>query len=31
MKEIGLVTSCFDLLHAGHIMMLREAKHNVII
>ncbi len=26
MKEIGLVTSCFDLLHAGHIMMLREAK-----
>lgn len=25
-KEIGLVTSCFDLLHAGHIMMLREAK-----
>jgi glycerol-3-phosphate cytidylyltransferase len=26
MKKIGLVTSCFDLLHAGHIMMLREAK-----
>jgi glycerol-3-phosphate cytidylyltransferase len=29
MKEkqtIGLVTSCFDLLHAGHITMLREAK-----
>lgn len=26
MKEIGLVTSCFDLLHAGHVMMLREAK-----
>lgn len=25
-KEIGLVTSTFDLLHAGHIMMLREAK-----
>ena len=24
--KIGLVTSCFDLLHAGHIMMLREAK-----
>lgn len=24
--RIGLVTSCFDLLHAGHIMMLREAK-----
>jgi glycerol-3-phosphate cytidylyltransferase len=26
MKKIGIVTSCFDLLHAGHIMMLREAK-----
>lgn len=26
MNRIGLVTSCFDLLHAGHIMMLREAK-----
>ncbi len=26
MKKIGLVTSCFDLLHAGHVMMLREAK-----
>jgi glycerol-3-phosphate cytidylyltransferase len=25
-KEIGLVASSFDLLHAGHIMMLREAK-----
>jgi glycerol-3-phosphate cytidylyltransferase len=25
-REIGLVTSCFDLLHSGHIMMLREAK-----
>jgi glycerol-3-phosphate cytidylyltransferase len=25
-KEIGIVTSCFDLLHAGHVMMLREAK-----
>lgn len=25
-EEIGLVASCFDLLHAGHIMMLREAK-----
>jgi glycerol-3-phosphate cytidylyltransferase len=22
----GIVASCFDLLHAGHIMMLREAK-----
>lgn len=26
MKKIGIVTSCFDLLHAGHVMMLREAK-----
>ncbi len=26
MKEVGLVASCFDLLHAGHVMMLREAK-----
>lgn len=25
-EEIGLVTSTFDLLHAGHVMMLREAK-----
>jgi len=25
-KRIGLVTSAFDLLHAGHVMMLREAK-----
>ncbi len=25
-KKIGLVTSCFDLLHSGHISMLREAK-----
>ena len=24
--NIGLVTSTFDLLHSGHIMMLREAK-----
>lgn len=24
--RIGIVTSCFDLLHAGHIQMLREAK-----
>lgn len=24
--KIGIVTSTFDLLHAGHIMMLREAK-----
>lgn len=25
--KIGLVTSTFDLLHAGHIMMIREAKN----
>lgn len=24
--KIGFTCSCFDLLHAGHIMMLREAK-----
>jgi glycerol-3-phosphate cytidylyltransferase len=24
--KIGIVASSFDLLHAGHIMMLREAK-----
>ena len=25
-KVIGFTCSCFDLFHAGHIMMLREAK-----
>ena len=25
-KKVGVVASCFDLFHAGHIMMLREAK-----
>lgn len=26
MKSVGIVASTFDLLHAGHVMMLREAK-----
>lgn len=26
MKKVGIVASTFDLLHAGHVMMLREAK-----
>lgn len=25
-KVVGITASCFDLLHAGHILMLREAK-----
>ena len=25
-KKIGFVASCFDLLHAGHCMMLRDSK-----
>ncbi len=25
-KRVGLTASTFDLLHAGHVMMLREAK-----
>jgi glycerol-3-phosphate cytidylyltransferase len=25
-KEVGIVASTFDLLHAGHVTMLREAK-----
>ncbi len=24
--KVGLTASTFDLLHAGHVMMLREAK-----
>jgi len=27
MSKIGITASTFDLLHAGHVMMLREAKH----
>ena len=26
-KKIGFTCSCFDLLHAGHILMLKDAKH----
>jgi glycerol-3-phosphate cytidylyltransferase len=26
MKKVGFVASAFDLLHAGHVTMLREAK-----
>ena len=25
-KKIGFTCSCFDLLHAGHILMLKDAK-----
>lgn len=25
-KRVGITASCFDMLHAGHIMMLRDAK-----
>ena len=25
---VGFTASCFDLLHSGHILMLREAKNN---
>jgi glycerol-3-phosphate cytidylyltransferase len=28
MKKVGIVASTFDLLHAGHVMMLREAKRH---
>lgn len=28
MKKIGITASTFDLLHAGHVMMLREAKQH---
>jgi glycerol-3-phosphate cytidylyltransferase len=27
-ERVGIVASCFDLFHAGHILMLMEAKEN---
>ena len=27
-ERVGIVASCFDLFHAGHILMLAEAKEN---
>jgi glycerol-3-phosphate cytidylyltransferase len=27
-ERIGIVASCFDLFHTGHILMLTEAKEN---
>ena len=29
--RVGITFSSFDLLHAGHVVMLKEAKNNVII
>jgi len=29
--KVGFTCSTFDLLHAGHVQMLREAKNNAII
>ena len=26
-KKVGFTCSCFDLLHAGHILMLKDAKN----
>lgn len=27
-ERVGIVASCFDLFHAGHVLMLDEAKHH---
>lgn len=27
-ERVGIVASCFDLFHSGHILMLHEAKKN---
>jgi glycerol-3-phosphate cytidylyltransferase len=27
-EKVGIVASCFDLFHAGHVLMLMEAKQN---
>lgn len=27
-ERVGIVASCFDLFHAGHVLMLNEAKEN---
>ena len=27
-ERVGIVASCFDLFHAGHILMLQEAKEH---
>ncbi len=29
--KIGFTASAFDLLHAGHVLMLEEQNNNVII
>ena len=26
--KVGFVASCFDLLHAGHCLMLKDAKNH---
>ena len=28
LKRIGIVSSAFDLLHAGHVLLLKEAREN---